>query len=104
MYVLHCLDKADSVLLREAHREAHAAYMKRHADRVVLGGPLLGADGQTRIGMLVVIDMPDRVSAERFSANEPYRRAGLFASVSLEPFHAVMACPSSHHQGAQRAG
>lgn len=90
MYALHCLDRPDAAHLREAHREAHAAYMRRHAGQVVLGGPLLSTDGKTRIGILVVIDLPDIASVEHFMRNEPYQQAGLFTAVSLTPFQAVM--------------
>ena len=55
LYVLHCLDRENGADLREANREAHASYMRQHAQHIVLGGPLLGADGKTRIGVMVVL-------------------------------------------------
>ena len=104
MYALHCLDRPDAAHLREAHREAHAAYMRRHTDHVVLGGPLLSADGQTRIGILVVVDFPDKGSVEHFMRNEPYQQAGLFATVSLTPFQAVMQATPTPTSGERHAG
>lgn len=90
LYVLHCLDRESSAALREAHREAHAGYMRLHAQNIVLGGPLLGADGHTRAGMMVVLDFPSQSAVHAFVDAEPYHRAGLFATTSLNSFQVVI--------------
>lgn len=90
LYLLHCLDAPGSAPLREAHREAHAAYMREHARHVVLGGPLLDADGTTRIGITAVLRFDDDDALARFTADEPYRKAGLFDRISLHPMQVVM--------------
>jgi uncharacterized protein YciI len=51
-----------------------------------LGGPLLTPDGTTMIGSLIVIEAQDLATAERFSAGDPYRKADLFAEVSVRPW------------------
>ncbi len=99
LYVLHCLDRKNGAALREANREDHAAYMRKHADHVVLGGPLLAADGQTRIGVLAVVRFSTRAQLETFAAEEPYRQAGLFSSVRMTPFQTVMQNPQPSAPG-----
>jgi hypothetical protein len=34
----------------------------------------------------VILDLEDLAAAEAFAANDPYARAGLFASVSIQPW------------------
>ena len=56
------------------------------ADRIAFAGPLTCDDGQTMIGSLLVIDFPDRTAAERWQADEPFARAGVYQSASVLPF------------------
>ena len=63
--------------------EAHWSYMDRFADRLILRGPTLSDDGTEHTGSVHVIDLADRASAERFAAEEPYRRAGLYQQITI---------------------
>src|SRR5260221_10196683 len=76
-------DGQRSAEIRTATRGAHLAYLEQHQDILVLGGALLAEDGKTRTGSMLVLNVPNREAAEEFSANEPFRRAGLFASVKI---------------------
>ncbi len=69
--------------IRDATREAHLAYLDRHKDIVVLAGGTLAEDSSTRTGSVFVINVPNRQAAERFSAEEPFRKAGLFKTVKI---------------------
>lgn len=92
-YLLHCLDAPGKAHIREATREAHAAYMLAHADFIVMGGPLLSGDGSTRIGISAVLRFDDPDALTEFAENEPYRKAGLFDRVTLHPMQIVMREP-----------
>lgn len=94
-YLLHCLDAPGKAHVREATREAHAAYMRVHAEHIVIGGPLLSPDGSTRIGITAVLRFEDPTALANFVDNEPYRKAGLFERVSLHPLQIVMGEPRS---------
>jgi uncharacterized protein YciI len=83
LYVVYMEDGQRSAEIRTATRGAHLAYLKQHQDILVLGGALLAEDGKTRTGRMLVLNVPNREDAEAFSANEPFRRAGLFASVRI---------------------
>jgi uncharacterized protein YciI len=82
LYAIHCLDKDNAGALRLANREAHLAYVGEFADRIFAAGPLLD-DHEGMVGSLLIMDFADRSAAENFAANDPYRKAGLFASVSV---------------------
>ena len=83
LYIIYQIDKPDAADVRAAHREAHFNYLDEHEDMLVLGGAILAEDGVTRRGSVLIINAPDREAAERFSANEPFRKAGLFARVEI---------------------
>jgi uncharacterized protein YciI len=70
-------DGPRSAEIRAVTRDAHLAYLEEHRDILVLGGALLAEDGRTRIGSMLVVNVPSRKAAETFSENEPFRRAGL---------------------------
>ncbi len=86
LFVLHAIDKPDSLDLRKATRDEHLAFMADYDTPV--GGPLLDADGNM-CGSMIVLDVPDRAAAEAFVAGDPYGKAGLFESVSLNEFMKV---------------
>ncbi|HEY6239922.1 MAG TPA: YciI family protein [Burkholderiales bacterium] len=83
LYIIYQEDRPDGQAVRAATREAHLAYLDRHRDILVLGGGLLAEDGATRTGSVLIINVSDRTAAEAFSANEPFRKAGLFKTVKI---------------------
>ena len=83
LYIIYQEDGPSSAALREQHKEAHFAYLREHADSLVLGGAMLADDGVERIGSVLILNVPSREDAERFSANEPLRKAGVFREVKI---------------------
>ncbi len=90
LFAIHCVDKDDGAALRQATGAAHAAYMRDHMASIVFGGPLMAEDGQTRVGTLIVVDMPDRAAVDVFLTHEPYHRAGLFARCEVHAYQLVV--------------
>ncbi len=85
LYILYNEDRpaGEATPIRDATREAHLAYLDRHKDIVVLAGGTLAEDGATRTGSVFIINVPNRQAAEKFSAEEPFRKAGLFKTVKI---------------------
>ena len=54
-----------------------------------LAGPFMDAAGQS-VGSLLLIEVEDQAAAEAFAAADPYAQAGLFASVEVKPWRAVI--------------
>ena len=88
-FILECLDKPDSLDLRMANRPAHLAFIEARIDKVVVAGPIFADDGKTPIGSLLIMDFETRAEAEGFAADDPYAKAGLFASVTIRPWRKV---------------
>jgi uncharacterized protein YciI len=83
LYIIYQEDGPDGARIRAAVKEQHFAYLERHRDILVLGGALLADDGTTRTGSVLILNVPSREAAEAFSADEPFRKAGLFRSVKI---------------------
>lgn len=83
-YIL--IDKPDSGALRQRVRPEHKAYLAAVADRIAFAGPFTHDDGQTMLGSLLVIDFPNREAAHAWMAEEPFTRAGLYASTTVHAF------------------
>lgn len=83
LYIIYQIDKPGSAAIRAATREAHLRYLDEHRDILVLGGAMLAEDGTTRTGSVLIVNVPSRQEAERFSANEPFRQADLFERVEI---------------------
>lgn len=89
--MLVCLmahDKPGALEIRIANRPAHVDYLKS-TDHVHLAGPLIDAEGGM-CGSMIVLDVPDMAAAEGWAANDPYAKAGLFASVTLTEWKKVI--------------
>jgi len=86
LFAFHLLDRHGVAELRQQLRPEHKAYLAQVAGRIAFAGPLLGDDGSTMVGSLLVIDFPDRVSATQWQAQEPFTRAGIYASAAVYPF------------------
>jgi len=83
LYIMYNEDRPDGQGIRTATREMHLAYLERHGNIVVLSGGTLAEDGTTRTGSVFIINVPTREAAEKFSAEEPFRKAGLFRTVKI---------------------
>ncbi|MFT5066698.1 MAG: hypothetical protein ACI9TA_002325 [Reinekea sp.] len=81
-------DKSGALQTRLDNRDAHLAYI---ADTgvVEMAGPFLDADGMM-CGSLIVLDVDDMAAAQAWADNDPYNKAGLFASVNLSEWKKVI--------------
>lgn len=86
IYIFSLIDKPDSAALRQRVRPEHKAYLATMADRIAFAGPLVSDDGQTMLGSLLAIDFDSREAAHAWLADEPFTRAGLYASTSIHAF------------------
>ena len=88
-FAIYSVDKTGHAKLRTDTRPTHLDYLRRHAARIVIAGPLLDEAGEASIGSLLIMDFPDRAAVEAFAAGDPYAKAGLFASVRITPWRKV---------------
>ena len=87
-FALITKDKPGALQTRLDNREAHLAYIAE-TGVVEMAGPVLDDDGQM-CGSLIILDVADMAAAEDWAANDPYAKAGLFASVTLRAWKKVI--------------
>ena len=83
LYMCYGIDGPDGAARRDEARAAHFEYLKRHEDKLVLGGATLADDSDARTGSVLIINVPNRAAAEAFAENEPLRKAGVFETYTL---------------------
>lgn len=86
LYTFFLLDKPGSKQLRLQLRPSHKAYLSQVADRIAFAGPLLADDGTSMVGSLLSIDFASRNDAQEWLIDEPFTRAGVYASSSIHAF------------------
>ena len=83
LFAFICTDKRDSLELRAKVRDDHVAYLNSLGETLKFAGPFLDGQGNST-GSLVVVEAETRMEAENLAANDPYNKAGLFASVDIK--------------------
>lgn len=85
LYIIFQEDRDDGAAagIRAEVKPAHLEYLARHEDKLVLGGAMLAEDGVKRTGSVLLINVGSLAEAEAFSAEEPFRKAGLFKRVHI---------------------
>ena len=86
LYTFFLLDKPGALATRNEIRPQHKAYLATKDAQMAFAGPLLSDDGKTMVGSLLVIDFPSREEAQRWLADEPFTRAGVYASTTIYAF------------------
>ena len=86
IYTFLLIDKPHAAELRNRVRPEHKAYLGQVAARIAFAGPLMDDAGQSMLGSLLAIDFESREAAQAWLADEPFTRAGLYASVTLHAY------------------
>jgi len=86
LFVFHLLDKPGTSELRARVRPDHKAYLGARAGSIAFAGPLLGDDGVTMVGSLLVIDFASRAEAQAWLEAEPFTKAGVYGQSTVHAF------------------
>jgi uncharacterized protein YciI len=86
LYAVICTDRPDSLAVRQANRPEHLQYLQSLGDTLVLAGPFLEPINETMNGSLIVVEAASLEAARKIAAQDPFARAGLFASVEIRPW------------------
>jgi len=81
-FMAYCLDKPGALTIRMANRPDHVEYLASNNGRLVFAGPLMDED-DNMMGSLLVLEVENRAEMDRFLADDPYAKAGLFQSVTV---------------------
>lgn len=94
LFAFLCQDKPGALEVRMEARPAHIAFLDglNAEGRLAFAGPFLDAEGKPN-GSLVVVKAETIEEARALAAADPYARAGLFASVEIQPWNWVFNKP-----------
>jgi uncharacterized protein YciI len=81
--MFHALDQPGGSALRDEFRQAHEAYLARHADMIMTRGPLVSDDGETQLGSVLLLDVPDMDTAQAFIEKEPFYSNGVYQEINF---------------------
>jgi uncharacterized protein YciI len=93
-FVVFNTDKPGALPTREATRPAHRVHLREHKHKVKLhhAGPTLTDDGKMN-GTLLIVEADDIAEVRAFVADDPYSKAGIFASVDIRPWNWTTGVP-----------
>ena len=104
LFVIVGLDRPkDGAALRRATRATHLEFLTRNPGIVRNGGALRAEDG-SMAGSLMIVDVPDRAALDRFLAEEPYCRSGLYEPRIVMPYREVIPEPTPGFLAKELAG
>jgi uncharacterized protein YciI len=89
LFSVFTLDNPDATDKRKAVHGAHVAHLKSAKDygvTITVGGPLVSDDGASSVGSLMVLDVPDRATAEKFNRADPFHQDGVWGKVEIRRF------------------
>ena len=84
-------DGPDGAQRRDEHREEHVVYISNldRQGRVVLAGPIRSDIDDKSVGVVIVLEAGDLNEARLIAGRDPYVTAGVFESLTVNPFKQV---------------
>lgn len=89
LFAIHALDGDNGLQRRLTSQDAHKAHLATAATygvTLIMSGPLVEDDGVTMKGSLLIVDADGRAAVEAFNGADPYRKAGVWGSVTITAF------------------
>ncbi|CAN7701512.1 YciI family protein [Variovorax paradoxus] len=87
-FLIRCIDQPGGPELRRRNFQAHQGYLAEtgKAAEILISGPLVAQDAVTVTGSAYLVEAADIEAARAFIEADPYHRAGVWESVSVEGF------------------
>lgn len=85
-YVVYCQDNPETPNKRDQYYDAHRAYLKEATANIVMAGPFLDTDGQTRIGSMLLVNAESMDEVLEFQRNDPFAINAVWKNVFINPY------------------
>ena len=82
LFAIFCDDKPGALPTRLETRPAHLAFLNGLGATLKIAGPFLGDDDKP-VGSMLVVDAESADGAKAIAAEDPYAKAGVFASTTV---------------------
>jgi uncharacterized protein len=90
LFAIYAVDKPDTLAIRLEHYAEHRTYNEEQESagvKTIFSGPLQTDDGEVMNGSLLIVEAADRAAVERYIAQDPFQRYGVWAEVKINRFH-----------------
>jgi uncharacterized protein YciI len=88
LFLIFRKDKPGALRIRLENYANHLAYLGPHSAKLLVGGPTLGGgtgtDDEDMTGSFLIMEATGWEEVESFVANDPFTKAGLFATTIIE--------------------
>lgn len=88
LFLIYRKDRPGNLPVRLENYARHLEYLAPYADKILVGGPTLGAGTGTgdadMTGSFLIFDAADWNDVQAFVDNDPFTQAGLFATTIIE--------------------
>jgi len=92
-FIVYAKDIEGGLPIRKANRDAHLAFLKSAADvKLHVAGPLLDETGMM-MGSTLIVEADSKAVVTNWLADDPYKAAGLTASVDVTAYNWVIGAP-----------
>ena len=92
-FIVYAEDKPDSLHIRQSARDDHLAWLKTPSDvKLLIAGPWLDDESVMR-GSLLIVEAADKQTVLDWLSHDPYKAAGLTASVMVKAYKWVIGKP-----------
>jgi len=82
-WAIYCWDKPGAEAARQALLPEQKGYVNNFNERVIGYGHFVSDDGRETLGTTFFMQLDDGAAADRFVANEPMNRAGIYQPVEI---------------------
>jgi uncharacterized protein YciI len=82
-WAIYCWDKSDVADKRRALLAEQKSYVQKFGERVIGYGHFVSDDGRETLGSSFFMQLDDRAAAEKFLADEPMNKAGVYSKVEI---------------------
>lgn len=92
-FIVYAKDVEGGLPIRKANRDAHLAFLNSATDvKLHVAGPLLDGTGMM-MGSTLIVEADNKAVVMDWLANDPYKKAGLTASVEVHAYNWVIGAP-----------
>jgi len=93
-FIVYSEDKENSLHIRQAARDDHLAWLKAPSDvKLLIAGPWLD-DAEVMRGSLLIVEAQNKETVLNWISHDPYKAAGLTASVMVKAYKWVIGRPA----------
>ena len=97
-WAIYCWDKSGMAETRRALLAQQKSYVKNFGERVIGYGHFVSDDGRDPLGTTFFMQLDDRAAADKFIADEPLNRAGVYQRVEIHRWSNSFGKPAADYR------